>query len=91
MVRSNSFSSHIEFLHLSKIKPNASLALDKSINPDLPDRVCLNIAGASGSIQKKDIKNSCEMTIRDNGFLWGITADYHNDCERYFLIKLNLY
>lgn len=47
--------------------------------PNLPSEVAIKISGYTGSIKLDKISSKdCEITIKNNGFMKGISADYSN-------------
>jgi len=71
--------SKVDFLHLTHLHPNEVLALHKEYNSDLPEKVCLKITGQSSTTGiREKVKNTCDITVYDNGFLSGIRAEYNN-------------
>ena len=62
-----------------KLSPGGTFSVYESNEMQFSKYLNLTIRGATGSICKV-VKNSCELTIHNNGFLRGIAAQYHSNC-----------
>lgn len=55
-----------------------SLIVEQSKYPALTENVNIKLTGYTGSVKLTNIKSTCEITVKDNGFLRGIKAQIAN-------------
>lgn len=61
------------------LESNGVIAIEESNAYYLPKIININIEGWTGSINKT-VKNTCELTIHNNGFFSGIYAELGANC-----------
>jgi len=70
----------VDFVHVRRyVEPGNAVVVDPTTAKyqDMPDKICMKASGYTGSLKLTNIRNTCEVTIKNKGFMRGIEAEYN--------------